>query len=135
MLCTVMRGSSLPHPVKSFSLVPTQLIFSLGVLRQVLGGSLPIHKSVLPSLNDTMRATLYLPEQSHDPLLQSCPACGEDGGCLGQVLVHMVVRQEEGCCHLVTATPDICLFTEQGEARHRHQHRLHVYGPEVHEEH
>ena len=56
----------------------------------------------------------------------------ECGG-LGQVLVHGVVRQQEGGRHLVTTAPDVSLLTEEREAGHGHQHCLHVNRPEIHE--
>ena len=41
-----------------------------------------------------------IPEHGHDPLLEGGPAGGEDSAGLGQLLVHVVVRQQVGCRHL-----------------------------------
>lgn len=64
--------------------------------------------------------------------LTSC----QDGGSSGQLLVDVVVGQEVGHrrCDLVPDAADVGLLAQQREARHGHQHRLHVDAPKVHQE-
>ena len=132
MLSGMVAGPPLSHPMERFRW--SALILGLGILRQMLRTAFPVHESVLPCLDHPVCTALNLPQQCHDSLLQGRPARRQDGGGLGELLVDNVVGQDEGRLHFIAASPNVGLLTEQGEAGHGHQNRLHVDGPEVHEE-